>query len=58
MSQNPRLRPHKIRRVTDEQVRVLKSWVPFPLLARSMGLNVAYARRIRNGRVVYKTRSP
>lgn len=58
MSPNARLRPHKSRRVTDEQIRVLRSWVPFRQLARSMGLNVDYARELRNGTVKHKTRSP
>lgn len=54
----PRLRAHKIRRITDAQIRVLQSWVSFAELARSMGISVEYARRLRNGQVQYKTRSP
>lgn len=52
------LRVHKSRRVTDEQIQVLRSWIPFRQLARSLGLNVSYARDLRNGRVQHKTRSP
>lgn len=58
MNPTPRLRPHKSRRVTDEQIQVLRSWIPFRKLAQSMGLSVDYARDLRNGRVQHKTRSP
>lgn len=54
----PRLRPHKIRRVTDEQIAVLKAWVPFNQLARSMGINPRYASELRTGKKQYKTSVP
>ena len=53
-----RLRPHKSRRVTDEQIRVLRAWVPFRELARSMGISPQYAYDLRRGRVQHKTRVP
>jgi hypothetical protein len=58
MNQTQRLRPHKSRRVTDEQIRVLRSWVPFYQLARSMGISVEYARKLRAGEYQHKSRSP
>lgn len=49
---------NKNRRGTDEQIHVLRSHITFAQLASAMGLSVEYARRLRNGRIQYKTRSP
>jgi hypothetical protein len=48
----------KRRRITDAQIRVLKSWVPFKTLAQAMGISVNYATKLRNGQIYHKTPSP
>lgn len=58
MSSKKQLRNHKGRRVTDLQIRVLQSWVPFKDLARAMGISVGYAKGLRDGKVQHKTSSP
>jgi hypothetical protein len=56
----PRVQPlaGKRRRVTDEQIAILKSWVPFKTLARAMGISEKYATNLRNDRVFHKNASP
>lgn len=48
----------KRRRVTDDQIRILQTWVPFKTLARAMGISEKYATNLRNGRVYHKNPSP
>lgn len=54
----PKRKPRPRRRVTDEQIAVLKSWIPFNQLARALGFSPGYATALRNGRVYHKTPSP
>jgi hypothetical protein len=51
-------KPNTRRQVTDDQIAVLKAWIPFNQLARALGISVAHASALRNGRVFHKTRSP
>lgn len=51
-------KPNTRRQVTDDQIAVLKAWIPFNQLARALGLSVPYASAIRKGRVFHKTKSP
>jgi hypothetical protein len=44
------------RRISDEQILLLKSWVPFKTLARALGIDEKYATRLRKGRIVHKTK--
>lgn len=46
------------RRVTDEQIVVLKAWIPFNQLARALGISPSYATQLRNGHIFHKTPSP
>jgi hypothetical protein len=46
------------RRITDEQIAILRSWVPFKTLARALGISQKYATNIRRGRVYHKNPSP
>lgn len=48
----------KRRRITDDQIAILKSWVPFKTLARAIGISEKYATNIRRGRVYHKNPSP
>lgn len=58
MKERKQLLKGKRRRVTDEQIRVLQSWVPFQSLARAMGISVKYAVKLRMGIVEHKGPSP
>jgi predicted transcriptional regulator len=46
------------RRVTDEQIVVLKAWIPFNQLARALGISPSYATALRNDHFQHKTPSP
>jgi hypothetical protein len=48
----------KRRRITDDQIRILQSWVPFKTLARALGISEKYATKLRKGKVHYKNKSP
>lgn len=48
----------KRRRITDEQIAILRSWVPFKTLAQAMGISQKYAVRLRRGTVYHKNPSP
>lgn len=57
------LRPHKGRRVTDEQIRTLRAFVPFQgrtlaQLAESLGISVGHAKKLRYGTKQHKTACP
>jgi hypothetical protein len=53
-----RVKLDKRRHVTDAQIRLLRSWIPFHELARAIGISPNYATRLRNGRIFHKTPSP
>lgn len=46
------------RKVTDEQIRAIRAWVPFSHLARSLGLSPSYAAKLRRRDFFYKHPSP
>lgn len=46
------------RKVTDEQVRAIRAWVPFSHLAKSLGISASYAAKLRRRDFFYKHPSP
>lgn len=48
----------KPRKVTDEQVRMLRQWKTFAQLAREIGISWNHARKIRLGEYQHKSPSP
>jgi len=46
------------RRVTDEQVKAIRAWVPFSHLAKSLGISTSYAAKLRRPGFFHKQPSP
>lgn len=46
------------RKVTDEQIREIRAWVPFSHLAKRLGISTSYAAKLRRRDFFYKHPSP